>query len=101
MDRFDLHEDEDGEREKEKDGNRTVNKQRKWYLALKGIKGNYAPSAKEEIPLIRGEYGWLEHTQKTTLEAAQEASHRAYAGNAKAPTQEDIDDDELAEINLP
>ena len=51
LDRFDLNEDEDGERKKTKEGSRTVTLPRKRYLAIKGIKGNYAPTAKEEIPL--------------------------------------------------
>ena len=89
LDRFDLNENEEGERETEKDGNRTVNKPRKWYLAIKGIKGNYAPTAKEEIPVIRGDYGWLEHTGETTLAAQKEAANNAYEGNAKAPPRKE------------
>lgn len=92
LDKFDLNEDEEGERKKVKDGNRAVNMPRKWYIALKGIKGNYAPTAKEEIPVIRGEYGWLEHTGETTLEAQREAANNAYEGNT-APTRKDTDDD--------
>ncbi len=91
LDRFDLNENEEGEREKK--GNK--NKPRKWYLAIKGIKGNYAPTAKEEIPVIRGDYGWIEHTQETTLLAAQQAANNAYESNAPAPTQqEDTNDDD-------
>ncbi len=94
LDRFDLNENEEGEREKEKDGNRTVNKPRKWYLAIKGIKGNYAPTAKEEIPVIRGDYGWLEHTGKTTLEAAQQAANETYESNNSTPTRKETETDE-------
>ena len=98
LDRFDLNENEEGEREKEKDGNRTVNKPRKWYLAIKGIKGNYAPTAKEEIPVIRGDYGWIEHTQETTLQAAQQAANEAYENNDTAPTRKENTHDESEEI---
>ena len=96
MDRFDLNEDEDGTREKE--GGK--NKPRKWYLALKGIKGNYAPSAKEEIPLIRGDYGWLEHTGETTLIEAQNASNEAYEAT-RSTAQEDRTDEEINEADIP
>ena len=48
LDRFDINEDEDGERKK--DGNKNL--PRKAYLAIKGIKGNYAPTDKAEIPVI-------------------------------------------------
>ena len=100
LDRFDLNENEEGEREKEqRHGSKTwVNKPRKWYLAIKGIKGNYAPTAKEEIPVIRGDYGWLEHTQETTLAAAQQAANNAYESNVKAPTRKETATDESEEI---
>jgi len=98
LDWFDMNEDEDGERKKEKVGNRLVNKPRKWYLAIKGIKGNYAPTAKEEIPLIKGQYGWLEHTGETSLLQAREKAYQELAGNGeeRSPSstpQEDTHDD--------
>lgn len=101
LDRFDLNENEEGEREKEKSpaGKGLVNKPRKWYLAIKGIKGNYAPTTKEEIPVIRGDYGWIEHTQETTLLAAQQAANNAYESNAPAATtQQETATDESEEI---
>lgn len=101
LDKFDLNENEEGEREKEKSpaGKGLVNKPRKWYLAIKGIKGNYAPTAKEEIPVIRGDYGWIEHTQETTLLAAQQAANNAYESNAPAATtQQETATDESEEI---
>ena len=100
LDKFDLNENEEGEREKEKrDGSsREMNKPRKWYLAIKGIKGNYAPTAREEIPVIRGDYGWIEHTGETTLAAQKEAANNAYEGNATAPTRKETATDESEEI---
>lgn len=101
LDRFDMNEDEDGAREKEKVDNRQVNKPRKLYLAIKGIKGNYAPTAKEEIPLIKGQYGWLEHTGETTLSDARGKAFQAYSDDSKgkvhsssSKTQEDTQDDD-------
>ena len=85
LDRFDMNENEDGEREK--DGNK--NRPRRWYLSIKGIKGNYAPSDKVEIPVIRGEYGWIEHTGETTLAAQKDAANNAYEGNATAPARKE------------
>ena len=101
LDWFDMNEDEDGAREKEKVDKRQVNKPRKLYLAIKGIKGNYAPTAKEEIPLIKGQYGWLEHTGETTLSDARGKAFQAYSDDSKgkvhsssSKTQEDTQDDD-------
>ena len=101
LDWFDMNEDEDGAREKEKVDKRQVNKPRKVYLAIKGIKGNYAPTAKEEIPLIKGQYGWLEHTGETTLSDARGKAFQAYSDDSKgkvhsssSKTQEDTQDDD-------
>ena len=88
LDRFDMNENEDGEREKV--GNKNLPRQ--WYLALKGIKGNYAPTAKAEIPVIRGDYGWLEHTQETALAEAQQKANEAYEGNNRRTQQENTND---------
>ena len=108
LDRFDFNEDEDGERKKTKEGSRTVTLPRKRYLAIKGIKGNYAPTAKEEIPVIRGQYGWLEHTGETNLSDARGKAFQAYSDDSKgkvhsssSKTQEDThDDDENPYANI-
>ena len=94
LDRFDMNENEDGEREKE--GNKNL--PRRWYLAIKGIKGNYAPTDKVEIPVIRGEYGWIEITGETDIKKAKELSHECLKGNKPQrstgrTTQEDTHDD--------
>ena len=95
LDRFDMNENEDGEREK---GSNNKNLPRKWYLAIKGIKGNYAPTDKVEIPVIRGEYGWIEITGETDIKKAKELSHECLKGNKPQrstgrTTQEDTHDD--------
>ena len=94
LDRFDLNEDQEGERKKE--GNKNL--PRKWYIALKGIKGNYAKIAKQEIPMIRGDYGWLEHTGETELTKAQEKAHEKHekgeTHSTRNSAQEDTDDDD-------
>ena len=97
LDRFDMNENEDGEREK--DGNKNL--PRKWYLAIKGIKGNYAPTDKVEIPVIRGEYGWIEHTGETNIRNAKELSHESWKGDKPSSTtqeEDDDDDDYIAEF---
>ena len=97
LDTFDMNEDEDGERKK--DGNK--NRPRKWYLAIKGIKGNYAPTDKVEIPVIRGEYGWIEHTGETDIGKAKDLSHKSLKGNKpSSTTQEDTDDESDAIADL-
>ena len=94
LDRFDLNEDQEGERKKE--GNKNL--PRKWYIALKGIKGNYAKIAKQEIPMIRGDYGWLEHTGETELTKAQEKAHEEHeegeTHSTRNTTQEEAHDDD-------
>ena len=94
LDRFDMNENEDGEREK---GSNNKNLPRKWYLAIKGIKGNYAPTDKVEIPVIRGEYGWIETTGETDIGEAKEFAHQCLNGNkpqrsTSNTTQEGTDD---------
>ena len=108
LDKFDLNEDEDGERKKDKDETgRVVTLPRKWYLALKGIKGNYAPTAKEEIPVIRGDYGWLEHTGEVKLSEARSKAHQVLEGHSSkqspsSTTQEDThDEQEFDEADIP
>ena len=92
---FNMNENEDGEREKEKVNGRSVNKPSQIYLAIKGIKGNYAPTDKVEIPVIRGEYGWIEHTGETDIRNAKDLSHENLKGNKPSSTpQEDNDDDD-------
>lgn len=99
LDKFDLNEDEDGERKKKMDGRKTITNPRQWYLAIKGIKGNYAPTAKEEIPVIRGQYGWLEHTGETALNEARDAAQKAFSGDDREPNpQEDNHDAEVDAI---
>ena len=88
LDKFDMNEDENGERKK--DGTRKL--PIKSYLAIKGIKGNYAPTDKVEIPVVRGKYGWIECTGKTELDEAREESHKFLSGQ-KTPPQEGTRDD--------
>ena len=103
LDQFDLNEDEDGERKKDKNKNLP----RRWYLAIKGIKGNYAPTDKVEIPVIRGKYGWIEHTGAVTLSEARSKAHQALEGHSSkqspsSTTQEDThDEQEFDEADIP
>ena len=87
LDRFDINEDEEGERKK--DGNKNL--PRKAYLAIKGIKGNYAPTDKVEIPVIRGKYGWIESTGETSLVSAQEKAHAAYQAEKEGTNYDESD----------
>ena len=96
LDRFDMNENEDGEREKE--GNKNL--PRRWYLAIKGIKGNYAPTDKVEIPVIRGKYGSIEDTGETDIRKAKDLSHECLKGNkpqrsTSSTPQEDRDDEQI------
>ena len=92
LDIFDMNENEDGDREK--DGNK--NRARRWYLAFKGIKGNYTKIDGVEIPVIRGKDGSIEHTGETDIGKAKDRSHEVVfkkRKNAPTQTQEDTDDE--------
>ena len=96
LDRFDINEDEDGERKK--DGNK--NCPRRWYYAILGIKGNYALTAGREIPIVRGEHGTIHHTGEQTPVKEQEKAHEFYAKSKEqipAPTDEEDNDDDDSE----